>query len=98
MSYGNLDEEIKEHQAFLKQSELTLGKLSYFFKEFGKNGINFIEKSQKIFDTFFNELKKEDNSTTLNISLTNIYNEYISFFNKFKNFFTSLDKKIGEKI
>ncbi len=98
MSYVNLDEEIKEHQAFLKQSELTLGKLSYFFKEFGKNGINFIEKSQKIFDTFFNELKKEDNSTTLNISLTNIYNEYISFFNKFKNFFTSLDKKIGEKI
>ena len=93
-----MDEEIKEHQAFLKQSETTIGKLSYFFKEFSKNGIKYIERSQKTLEDFFNELKKEDNSTTLNISLTNIYNEYVSFFDKFKNFFNSIDKKIVEKI
>ena len=98
MSYGNLDEEIKEYQSFLKQSEVTIGKLSTFFKEFGKNGIKFIEKAQKTFDDFFNELKKEDNSITLNITLTNIYNQYISYFNKTKNFFNALDKSIGEPI
>ena len=93
-----MDEEIKEHQAYLKQSEQTLQKLSTFFKEFGKNGIKFIEKAQKNFDEYFNELKKEDNSTTLNISLTNIYNEYISFFDKLKISFNTIDKKIGDKI
>lgn len=98
MSYGNLDEEIKEHQTFLKQSEITLGKLSFFIKEFGKTGVKFIEKVQKSFEDFFNELKKEDNSTTLNISLTNIYNEYSSFFDKMKNCFNSLDKNLGENI
>ena len=98
MSYGNMDEEIKEHQAFLKQSEITLGKLSNFFKELGKNGIKFIERTQKLFEEFFNELRKEDNSTTLNISLTNLYNEYSSFFDKLKNCFNSFDKNIGENI
>ena len=98
MSYGNMDEEIKEHQAFLKLSETTFGKLATFFKEFGKNGIKFIEKSQKTFEEFLIELKKEDNSTTLNISLTNIYNEYSIFFEKIKIFFNSLDKNMGENI
>ena len=93
-----MDEEIKEHQAFLKQSEQTLQKLSTFFKEFGKNGIKLVEKAQKNFDDYFNELKKEDNSTTLNISLTNIYNEFVSFFEKLKNSFNSIDKNIGDKI
>ena len=93
-----MDEEIKEHQAFLKLSETTFGKLATFFKEFGKNGIKFIEKSQKTFEEFLIELKKEDNSTTLNISLTNIYNEYSIFFEKIKIFFNSLDKNMGENI
>ena len=52
MSYGNMDEEIKKYQAFIKQSESTLGKLSSFMKEFGKNGVKFIEKIQKSFDEF----------------------------------------------
>ena len=50
MSYCNIDEEIKQHQVFLKQSEITIGKLTVFIKEFGKNGIKFIEKSQKTFE------------------------------------------------
>jgi hypothetical protein len=98
MSYGNMDEEIKEHQAFLKQSEITIGKLSLFVREFGKNGVKFIESSQKKMDEFFSELKKEDNSTTLSISLGHIYNEYTSFFKKMKAFFDSIDKTIGGKI
>ena len=98
MSYGNMDEEIKEHQAFLKQSEITIGKLSLFVREFGKNGVKFIESSQKKMDEFFSELKKEDNSTTLSISLVHVYNEYTSFFRKMKGFFDSIDKTIGGKI
>ena len=98
MSYGNLDEEIKEHQAFLKQSEITFGKFTYFVKEFGKSGVKFIEKNQKLFEEFFNELKKEDNTTTLNISLTNLYTEYSAFFEKIKNYFNYFDKNLGETI
>ena len=98
MSYGNLDEEIKDHQTFLKQSEITFGKFTNFVKEFGKNGVKFIEKNQKLFEEFFNELKKEDNTTTLNISLTNLYTEYSAFFEKIKNYFNYLDKNLGESI
>ena len=98
MSYGNMDEEIKKYQTFIKQSESTLGKLSSFMKEFGKNGIKFIEKVQKSFEEFTLELKKEDDSTTMNISLMNICNEFNSYFNKKKECFTSIDKKLGDKI
>ena len=98
MSYGNMDEEMKQHQTYLRQSEITLGKLSYFIKDFGKSGVKFIERSQKIFEEYLIELKKEDESTTLNISLSNSFNEYTSFFNKFKETFNSIDKEVGEKI
>ena len=93
-----MDEEIKKHQAFIKQSEITLNKLSIFFKEIGKNGIKFIEKIQKSFEEFIIELKKEDNTTTMNISLTNIYNEFNFYFEKKKECFISIDKKLGDKI
>ena len=98
MSYGNMDEEIKEHQTFLRQSEITIGKLSNFFKDFGKSGVKLIERAQKLLSEFFVELKKEDETTTLNISLLNVYNEYTSFLNKIKETFNSFDKTIGEKI
>ena len=98
MSYGNMDEEIKKYQQFNKQSETTLNKLSLLFKDIGKSGIKFIEKIQKSFDAFISELKKEDNSTTLNTSLLNICNEFNIFFNKKKESFTSIDKKLGDKI
>ena len=98
MSYGNIDEEVKKHQAFIKQNEITLSKLTSFIKEVGKNGVKFIEKIQKSFDEFIVELKKEDNSTTLNISLTNICNEFSLFFNKKKDSFVSIEKKLGEKM
>mgnify|MGYP006988922191 FL=1 len=93
-----MDEEIKEHQTYLKQSEITIGKLSNFFKDFGKSGVKFVERAQKLFAEFLVELKKEDETTTLNISLANVYNEYTALLNKIKETFNSLDKAIGEKI
>ena len=98
MSYGNMDDEIKDHQSFLRQSETTLGKLLSFVREFGKNGVRFMEASQRKMDEFLTELKKEDNSTTLNISLTRIISEYSLFFQKLKDFFDVIDKKIGGQI
>jgi hypothetical protein len=98
MSYGNMDEEIKKHQAFIKQSETTLSKLSTFVKDIGKTGVKFIEKIQKSFDEFISELKKEDNTTTMNLALTNICNEFSLYFNKKKESFISIDKKLGDKI
>jgi len=98
MSYGNMDEEIKKHQAFIKQSETTLSKLSAFVKDIGKTGVKFIEKIQKSFDEFISELKKEDNTTTMNLALTNICNEFSLYFNKKKESFISIDKKLGDKI
>ena len=93
-----MDEEIKKHQVFIKQSESTLSKLSMFFKEIGKSGVKFMEKIQKSFDEFIIELKKEDNSTTMNISLLNLSNEFNIYFNKKKESFVSIEKKLGDKI
>ena len=80
MSYGNMDEEMKKHMEYTKKTETTLGKLSSFFKEVGKSGVKFIEKIQKSFDEFIIELKKEDNTTTMNMALTNICNDFTAFF------------------
>ena len=93
-----MEDEIKKYQAFIKQSETTLSKLSSFMKEVGKNGTKFIEKVQKSFEEFTSELKKEDDSTTMNISLMNICNEFNIYFNKKKDCFNSLEKKLGDKI
>ena len=93
-----MDDEIKKHQAFIKQSETTLSKLSAFVKDIGKTGVKFIEKIQKSFDEFISELKKEDNTTTMNLALTNICNEFSLYFNKKKESFISIDKKLGDKI
>ena len=63
-----------------------------------KTGVKFIEKIQKSFDEFISELKKEDNTTTMNLALTNICNEFSLYFNKKKESFISIDKKLGDKI
>ena len=98
MSYGNMDEEMKKHMEYTKKTETTLGKLSSFFKEVGKSGVKFIEKIQKSFDEFIIELKKEDNTTTMNMSLTNICNDFTAFFNKKRESFASIEKKLGDKV
>ena len=98
MSYGNMDEEMKKHMEYTKKTETTLGKLSSFFKEVGKSGVKFIEKIQKSFDEFIIELKKEDNTTTMNMALTNICNDFTAFFNKKRESFASIEKKLGDKV
>ena len=98
MSYCNMDEEVKKHLDFIKKNETTLAKLTSFFKDVGKNGVKFIEKVQKSFDEFITELKKEDNSTTTNIALTNICNDFNAYLNKKKESYASIEKKLGDKV
>ena len=98
MSYCNMDEEVKKHLDFIKKNETTLAKLTTFFKDVGKNGVKFIEKVQKSFDEFITELKKEDNSTTTNIALTNICNDFNAYLIKKKESYASIEKKLGDKV
>ena len=98
MSYCNMDEEVKKHLDFIKKNESTFSKLTSFFKELGKNGVKFIEKVQKSFDEFITELKKEDNTTTTNIALTNICNDFNTYLTKKRESYASIEKKLGEKV
>ena len=98
MNFGEIDDEIKEYQTFFRQSELTMNKLSLFFKEFSKSGNKFIDKIQKSLDDFFTELQKEDNSTTLNINFTSFYNVYTKFLSNVKTYFNAIDQKLGENL
>ena len=98
MSYGNMDEEMKKHLEFIKRNEATFSKLTSFFKDVGKNGVKFIEKVQKSFDDFITELKKEDNSTTTNMALINICNDFNTYLNKKRESYVSIEKKLGDKL
>ena len=98
MSYGNMDEEMKKHSEFIKKNEVTFSKLTAFFKEVGKNGVKFIEKVQKSFDEFITELKKEDNSTTTNMALISICNDFNTYLNKKRESYASIEKKLGDKV
>ena len=98
MSYCNMDEEVKKHLDFIKKNETTLAKLTTFFKDVGKNGVKFIEKVQKSFEEFITELKKEDNTTTTNIALINICNDFNAYLIKKKESYASIEKKLGDKV
>ena len=78
MNYANLDKEIIEYKDFSKQVEQTLSKLSLFFKTFSENGIIFLDNSLKSLEEFYQELNKENRTTTHNISFANIYKDFKS--------------------
>ena len=98
MNYSTLDREIKEYSDFNKQTIVIISKLSQFFKNFGQQGKKFAKNCQKSFDDFYNELLKENPSSTF-------YVTYIYFSNNFKQYlkileenFDLLDTKLGEDI
>ena len=97
-SFENLEEEIKKYTEFQKKSQSTLYKLSYLYKQIGKNGVTFVEKTKKLLDDFFSDVTKEDRSTSLNKALSNFYNEKNKFLTKLTTFFQRLEKKIGDKV
>ena len=98
MNYANLEKEIATYKDFSKQVEQTLTKLSLFFKNFSQNGIMFLEKSKKTLDEFYQELYKENHTTTHNISFSNFCEDFKTYFEKIKDIFFVIDKNISDKI
>ena len=98
MNYSTLDKEIKEYSEYNKQTIILISKLSQFFKHFGQQGKKFAKNCQKSFEDFYNELLKENPSSTF-------YVTYIYFSNNFKQYlkvleesFESLDKNLGDSL
>ena len=98
MNYANLDKEIIAYKDYSKQVEQTLSKLSLFFKSFSNNGIIFLDNTQKSLEEFYQELNKENRTTTHNITLGNFCKDFKLFFEKVKNIFEQINKNIPEKI
>ena len=98
MDYANLEKEIITYKEYAKQTEQTLSKLSLFFKTFSDNGIMFLEKSKKALEDFYQELFKENHTTTYNISFCNFYQDFKSYLDKYKDILSEIDKNISNKI
>ena len=98
MNFANLEKEIATYKDLSKKVEQTLSKLSLFFKTFSSEGIIFLEKSKKSLDDFYQELYKENHTTTYNISFTNFYQDFKSFLGKTKDLLIIIDKNISNKI
>ena len=98
MNYANLEKEIGTYKDMSKQTELTLTKLSLFFKNLSRNGIMFLDKTKKSLEEFYQELNKENHTTTHNISFTNFCQDFKNYFEKIKDIFVNIDKNISDKI
>ena len=98
MNFANLEKEISIYKDLSKKVEQTLSKLSLFFKTFSTEGIIFLEKSKKSLDDFYQELYKENHTTTYNISFSNFYQDFKSFLGKIKEILITIDKNISNKI
>ena len=95
---SNLEKEIKNYTEINKQSELTVTKLYYFFRTFARDGLKLIEKTKKILEEYFTELRKEAPSTNNNITFLGFYNDLHRYIEKFGNVFSSIDKNVGDKM
>lgn len=95
---SNLEKEIKHYTEINKQSELTITKLCLFFRTFARDGLKLIDKTKKILEEFFTELRKEPSSTTNNISFLGLYNDLHRYIENFGNIFSSIDKNVGDKL
>ena len=98
MNYANLDKEIIAYKNFSKQVEQTLLKLSLFFKTFSDNGIIFLDNTEKSLEEFYQELNKENRTTTHNISFGNFYKDFKSYIEKVKDIFIQINKNISDRI
>ena len=98
MDYANIEKEIIIYKEYSKQEEQTLSKLSLFFKAFSDNGIIFLDKSKKALEDFYQELFKENHTTTYNISFSNFYQDFKAYLDKVKEILIIIDKNIASKI
>ena len=94
----DLEIEINKYTNVFKQHDLTLFKLSQFFKTMSTKGIEFIKQSKKSLEEYLIELKKENISATHIISLIKFSNEFIKYFDKMKEIFQNINTQFSDKI
>ena len=92
-----LKKEIKEYIDISKQYELTLTKLSQFFKVLSENGKIFLANSEKALEEFYKELQKEGKTATHNICFRSLYEKVKEYFVKLNTNFLEIDKELDEK-
>ena len=98
MNYQGLGDEMNTYKTVSAQLENTLSKLSFFMKTLSEYGILFADNSQKALDEFYTELSKENQNITLNISLSNLCQNYKVFFNNFRDNYNNIKNTLCTKI
>ena len=94
----NLEKEIKSYTDLNKQYETTMSKFILFFRTFAVDGKKFIQKSNKILEEYFAELRKESSSTTNNITFLSFYSDIHRAVQKLGDIFNNIDVNIVEKL
>jgi hypothetical protein len=94
----NLEKEIKSYMDLNKQYETTMSKFILFFRTFAVDGKKFIQKSNKILEEYFAELRKESSSTTNNITFLSFYSDIHRAIQKLGDIFNNIDVNIVEKL
>ena len=94
----NLEKEIKSYSDLSKQYELTLSKFVLFFRTFSTEGLKFIQKSNKILEEYFSELRKEPSSTTNNITFLSFYNDIHRALQKLSDMFNNINTNVSDKL
>ena len=94
----NLEKEIKYYTDLSKQYELTFSKFVLFFHTFGSEGNNFIQKSNKILEEYFTELRKEPSSTTNNITFLSFYNDIHRALLNLGKIFDNINLNVTDKL
>ena len=95
---SNFEIEIKSYNNLIKQTDLSLNKFSQFFKTICENGLKFADRSQKSLNEFSLELKKERETASYVICLTNFCNYFKKFFDKIHEIFKNIETQCIEKI
>ena len=94
----NLEKEIKSYTDLNKQYETTMSKFILFFRTFALDGKKLIQKSTKILEEYFAELRKEPTSTTNNITFLSFYSDIHRSVEKLGGIFDNINLNIAEKL
>ena len=94
----NLEKEIKSYFDLNKQYESTFSKFVLFFHTFGTEGNKFIQKSNKILEEYFTELRKEPSSTTNNITFLSFYSDIRRALLNLGDIFNNINLNVTDKL
>ena len=94
----NLEKEIKSYTDLNKQYETTMTKFILFFRTFALDGKKLIQKSTRILEEYYAELRKEPSSTTNNITFLSLYSDTHRAVEKIGGIFDNINLNIVGKL